>query len=75
LLGVPGVLLWILPIPNQRTTAEVVLDVRVSEVATDATVWEQSLHGDVSRFATLYTPAMTYGRAGPFAFNLLPSRP
>jgi hypothetical protein len=72
LLGVPGVLLWFLPIPNQRTTAEVVLDVRVREVAMDATVWEQSLRGDVSRFATLYTPGMTYGRAGPFAFNLLP---
>ena len=73
MLGMAGVLLWLLPVPMSRTSTEVVVDARLSDPHSGAVVWQGTLDGDVSRLITLYTSsAMVYGRAGAFSFNLEP---
>ena len=73
MLGMAGVMLWLLPVPIQRTTADVVVDVKLSDPRKGAVVWQGTLDGEVSGMMTLYTSsAMVYGRAGAFSFNLEP---
>jgi hypothetical protein len=68
-----GVLLWILPVPMSKTTADVQLDLRLTDLEAGKEVWKGTLHADVSRLITLYTSsAMVYGRSGAFSFNLEP---
>lgn len=73
MLGVAGVLLWFLPVPMSKVSAEISVDVRIVDRETGKTVWTHTLHGDASRWITLYTSsAMVYGRGGAFSFNLEP---
>jgi hypothetical protein len=71
-LGMVGVLLWIIPVPMQKTTASVTADLTLTDVRSARMVWTHSLHSEVSRYATMYSSAMIYGRGGAFSFNLLP---
>jgi len=71
-LGMVGVLLWIIPIPMQKTSASVTVDLELTDAASGAVVWRRSLESDVSRLATMYSSAIVYGRGGAFSFNLLP---
>jgi hypothetical protein len=71
-LGIVGVLLWFIPVPMQKTSASVTIDLTVTDARSGRTVWSRSLEGDVSRYATMYSSAMIYGRGGAFSFNLLP---
>jgi hypothetical protein len=71
-LGMAGVLLWIIPVPMQKTSASVVVDLELTEVASGEVVWRRSLDSDVARYATMYSSAIVYGRGGAFSFNLLP---
>lgn len=71
-LGMAGVLLWFLPIPMQKTTAAVSVDLTLTDARTGQEVWKRSLTSDVSRLATMYSSVMIYGRGGAFSFNLLP---
>jgi len=71
-LGMAGVLLWILPIPMQKTSASVTVDMTLTDTATNAAIWHDSIGGEVSRIATMYTSAMVYGSRGAFSFNLIP---
>lgn len=71
-LGMAGVLLWILPVPMQKTSAGVSVELNLTETATGEVVWSQALESEVSRLATMYTSAMVYGRGGAFSFNLIP---
>lgn len=70
-LGMAGVLLWILPIPMQKTSASVSVDMTLTDSQTGQIVWERSLESNVSRMATMYNSAMIYGRGGAFSFNLI----
>jgi len=73
-LGMAGVLLWILPIPMSKTSAEVALDLSLADAKTGEVVWSGTLASDVKRLITLYTSsAMVYGRGGAFSFNLEPA--
>jgi hypothetical protein len=71
LLGAPGVLLWLLPVPMSKVEVEISVDLRLVDRETGKTLWTHTLHGDASRWITLYTSsAMVYGRGGAFSFNL-----
>lgn len=72
-LGVAGVLLWLLPVPMAKTTAEVSLDLSLTDNASGNVVWQKHVSGELHRYFTLYTSsAMVYGRGGAFSFNLVP---
>lgn len=71
-LGMAGVLLWFIPVPMQKTTASVTVDLSVTDRRTGEVVWTRSLESEVSRYATMYSSALVYGRGGAFSFNLLP---
>ena len=71
-LGIVGVLLWTLPIPMQKTTADVAVDLTLTDTRTGAVVWRDTLTSEVSRIATAYSPNIVYGSAGIWSFNLLP---
>ena len=73
MLGMAGVLLWLLPVPMTKTTADVSLDLTLTDQSAKQTVWQKTLRGETSRLISLYTSsAMVYGRAGAFSFNLEP---
>lgn len=72
MLGMPGVLLWFLPLPMQRTTASVTVDLELTDTASGAVVWRETLTSEAKRTATMYNNAMVYGSGGAFSFNLLP---
>ena len=73
MLGMAGVLLWLVPVPMSRTSTEVVVDAKLSDAHSGAVVWQGTLDGELSRLITIYTSsAMVYGRAGAFSFNLEP---
>jgi hypothetical protein len=71
-LGMVGVLLWFIPVPMQKTTANITVDLNVTDRQTGEVVWTRSLDSEVSRYATMYSSALVYGRGGAFSFNLLP---
>lgn len=71
-LGMAGVLLWFLPIPMQKTSAAVAVDLTLTDAGSGETVWTRELESDISRFGTMYTSAMVYGRGGAMSFNLMP---
>ena len=73
MLGMAGVLLWFLPVPMSKVSAEINVDVRLVDTETGKTVWTYTLHGDASRLITLYTSsAMVYGQGGAWSFNVEP---
>jgi hypothetical protein len=72
-LGMAGVLLWLLPVPMSKTTAEVEVDLSLVDQSTGQEIWKRTLSSDLSRYFMLYTSsAMIYGRSGAFSFNLEP---
>lgn len=72
-LGMAGVLLWLLPVPMAKTTAEVSLDLTLRDGASGDVVWHKQLSRELHRYVSLYTSsAMVYGRHGAFSFNLIP---
>ncbi|MGH7289090.1 MAG: hypothetical protein ACREI8_13840 [Myxococcota bacterium] len=72
-LGMPGVLLWFLPVPMAKTTASVEVDLSLVDQQTGEEIWKRTLSSEVSRMFMLYTSsAMVYGRSGAFSFNLEP---
>jgi hypothetical protein len=72
-LGMGGVLLWFLPIPMEKTSAGIVVDLTLTDTATDTVIWNDTIESEVSRLITLYnSSAMVYGRSGAFSFNLIP---
>jgi len=71
MLGMAGVLLWFLPIPMQKTSSEVSVDVELQNLRSGAVVWRDTLHSEASRMATMYNPAIVYGSAGAFSLNVL----
>ena len=73
-LGIAGVLLWILPIPMQKTTADVSIDLSLEDRHSGEVIWHDTISSEVSRIATLYNQAIIYGSGGAFSFNLLPQQ-
>jgi len=72
-LGMAGVLLWFLPIPMEKVTGEVTLELILSDTKNGNVVWSHKIKSKISRFITLYTSsAMVYGRAGAFSLNVEP---
>jgi hypothetical protein len=72
-LGMAGVLLWLLPIPIAKTTAEIQLDLQLTDRQSGEVLWQDQLSSELHRYITLYTSsAMVYGRGGAFSFNLVP---
>jgi hypothetical protein len=71
-LGMAGVLLWLIPVPMQKTSASVSVDMELVQSRSGEVVWRKSLNAYVSRYATMYSSAIVYGRGGAFSFNLLP---
>lgn len=53
MLGMPGVLLWLLPIPIGSNTAEVQIDLALLD-RSGRTVWEYPLRGNAGKIFTLY---------------------
>lgn len=74
-LGAAGVLLWTLPIPMQKTSADVTVDLSLSDTRTGQVIWRDTLSSEVSRIATIYNDNIYYGSAGIWSFNLLPLAP
>jgi hypothetical protein len=61
-LGMPGVLLWLLPLPLAKATGAVTMDLTLTDQTTDTIVWTRTLEGSVSRIVTLYnSQAVLYG--------------
>jgi hypothetical protein len=74
-LGIAGVLLWNLPIPMQKTTADISVDLVLTDLRSGQVVWRDTLTSEVSRIATIYNDVIVYGSAGLWSFNLLPLQP
>jgi hypothetical protein len=72
LLGMPGVLLWLLPLPMQKTTASITVDLELTDTTSGAVIWRDTIACELSRTATMYANQMVYGSGGSFSFNLLP---
>ena len=73
MLGAPGVLLWILPIPMSKVSAEVEVDLVLRDTRTGEIIWTYKLLGNAKRYITLYTSsAMIYGRGGVYSMNIKP---
>jgi hypothetical protein len=53
MLGMPGVLLWLLPIPIGSNTAEVEIDLALRD-RSGRTVWQYPLRGNARKIFTLY---------------------
>ncbi|KAA3636223.1 MAG: hypothetical protein DWP92_09910 [Armatimonadetes bacterium] len=72
-LGFVGVILWFLPIPVGRQSAEVELRLALTDTHSNEVIWHDTVQANVSRMYMLYTSsAMIYGRKGAFSFNLIP---
>ena len=72
-LGMAGVLLWLLPIPMNKTSASITVDMTLTDTTTNTIVWHDTIKSEVSRIVTMYnSSAMVYGRSGAFSFNLIP---
>jgi hypothetical protein len=72
LLGMPGVLLWLLPLPVVKSEAAVVLDLTLTETRTQRVVWEETIESDLSRIDMLYTSqGLIYG-GGVFSYSMIP---
>jgi hypothetical protein len=72
LLGMPGVILWLLPLPVVKTEAAVVLDLTLTEARTQSVVWEHTINSELSRIDMLYTSqGLIYG-GGVFSYNMIP---
>jgi len=68
-LGAPGVLLWILPVPMQKTTGAITADLTLTDTQTGAAIWTHTLHGEVSRITTMYnSDGIVYG-GGIWSYN------
>jgi len=75
MLGLPGVYLWLLPLPMQKTTAAITVDLTLTDTASGAVIWRDTIASELSRTATMYNAVMLYGSGGSFSFNLLPLQP
>ena len=75
-LGIAGVLLWFLPIPMEKTSASIMVDLLLTDTETNSVVWSDTIKSEVSRIVTMYSAsAMVYGRSGAFSLNLIPTPP
>jgi hypothetical protein len=54
-LGMAGVLLWLVPMPMQKTTGATKLDLTLTKTATNEVVWSHTVEAEVSRLDNLYT--------------------
>lgn len=61
-LGLAGVLLWPLGIPNGKATARLAADLELRDVADGSVVWRHALRGEATRLFTVYTPAIVFGQ-------------
>ncbi|MEM7166186.1 MAG: hypothetical protein AAF581_12020 [Planctomycetota bacterium] len=72
MLGMPGVLLWLFPIPMGRMSSGVQATLELHDRQTNAVVWTYEIDEQISKFYSVYTSsAMIYGRAGAFSLNIL----
>jgi hypothetical protein len=72
-LGLPGVLLWFLPIPMAKITGGVTVELTLTDTRTHQVIWTQKIEKEITRYITLYTSsAMIYGRSGAFSLNVEP---
>lgn len=69
-LGVPGVLLWLLPIPNEKVSATVTLGLSLIDVASGAVLWTHSLTGEASGVVMSYHRSLAYGPNGAMSLNI-----
>lgn len=74
-LGIVGVLLWFLPIPNGQMWTNVGLDLTVTDTTTGKPIWQKTMNHEYARWMTLYTstPTLVYGGVSSFGFTQLPS--
>src|SRR5262245_3602376 len=64
MLGIVGVYLWLLPIPMQKTSADISVDLELTDTRTQQVIWRDTLGSEVSRTATVYNIPIVYGSAG-----------
>jgi hypothetical protein len=70
-LGAPGVLLWLLPIPMTKTAGSITVDLTLTDTATQAVIWRQTLRNEVSRIDMMYTSeGVVYG-GGIFSYSMI----
>jgi hypothetical protein len=72
MLGMFGLTFWLLPVPVAKTSADVQVDLRLVDRPAGKEVWRGTVRGDLSRYFTLYTSGMVYGRAGGYSFTVVP---
>lgn len=71
LLGMPGVLLWLLPLPNVKSEAGVVLELTLMDARDKKVIWQQTIAPEVSRIDMLYTAqGIIYG-GGVFSYSMI----
>ncbi len=72
-LGMADVLLWILPIPMEKVTGGITVELVLTDTKDGSVVWSQKIESEISSYIILYTSsAMVYGRLGAFSLNLEP---
>ena len=72
-LGVVGVLLWIVPIPIQKASAEVELDLVLTDQQTNRVIWKKRIEESLRRYVTMYgSSAMTYGKSQSWSLAVMP---
>jgi hypothetical protein len=62
LLGAPGVLLWMLPIPAGRVTANLEIELSLVDAGSNAVLWQATLDESHSKLMGLYTRMRVYMR-------------
>jgi hypothetical protein len=74
-LGIAGVYLWLLPIPNGQTWASVTLDLTLTDTVTGQQIWQKALKREYAKWYSLYTagPTLVYGGVSSFDIPRVPS--
>lgn len=72
-LGMAGVLLWFLPIPMQKTTGSIDVELTLTDQETGKVIWQKHVEESLHRYVMLYTgSSMVYGSGAAWSLNVLP---
>lgn len=70
-LGMPGVLLWLVPVPMVKATGGVELRLTLTESGSGRVVWDRTLRAEVSELDNFYTSTGVLYGGGAFSYQML----
>lgn len=73
MLGMPGVLLWFLPLPMAKSSGAIALELTLTDRRSQATVWHETLEIELSRLDNMYSAegeTLIYG-GGVMSYNMV----